>query len=455
MPRAADLYLTGALPADHSPLDRIDFQPHKLPPFDLEAFLDGWTLFIEEYLFPLIEDLTGVDLTFLVNILDKIRDFIGIDNWTDPFNLVEVIAGFIQHGLVPGGVLNFDIFGALLQGNTGVENPGFPYEFPVGFSSGEPNLVELFFQNLQNLLDPLDLLDSGFNPVEAVQTLINLVLLPQNILASLGDVKSMAQVIINAFDSIPIPVVNDLLSSAAQLVWDVISGLFGMGTTNSAGISELFALITKPDAGTQWHEEFDGNTNGPVPSRFTVRTFGSGSGFWKLDGNGRLVWNLGSGQRGTYVIETADALTTNKQYAAFGLAAVRADLVSPRQRLVVRSDADGLNCVRLDISSNTAQMQSVIDGDVFDLGAGDSGFWSGTRQNGEKWELFAGYNDEDRRYVVKRQGQTVIDVTEDGEESLLPTGPSYAGFGALTGFNFFSLQVEPSPITFVGASDWT
>ena len=73
MPRAADLYLQGGLPTSHNPLDRIDFQPPRLPDFDLEAFIEQWMEFLDKYLFAFIKELTGIDLSSILDLLESIN----------------------------------------------------------------------------------------------------------------------------------------------------------------------------------------------------------------------------------------------------------------------------------------------------------------------------------------------------------------------------------------------
>lgn len=72
MPRAADPSLFGnQLPVDYNPLNRIEFQNRK-PDFDLDALLEQVTKFVEDFLFPVIENLTGVDLSVFLPLFDSL-----------------------------------------------------------------------------------------------------------------------------------------------------------------------------------------------------------------------------------------------------------------------------------------------------------------------------------------------------------------------------------------------
>jgi hypothetical protein len=71
MPRAVDPGLFGQqLPIDHSPLSRINSNVVKPGlDFDLGDLIEGAIRFIEDYIFPAIEDLTGIDLSIFLPLL--------------------------------------------------------------------------------------------------------------------------------------------------------------------------------------------------------------------------------------------------------------------------------------------------------------------------------------------------------------------------------------------------
>jgi hypothetical protein len=75
MPRAGDAFLNGALPLTHNPLDRVDYQT-LAGKFDLDAFIAQLEQFIDDYLFPIIEELTGLDLSALKPFLDELFDIV-------------------------------------------------------------------------------------------------------------------------------------------------------------------------------------------------------------------------------------------------------------------------------------------------------------------------------------------------------------------------------------------
>jgi hypothetical protein len=75
MPNAGDAFLTGALPLSHSPLDRIDYRTNG-PTLDLQAFIDAVTNFLDETIFPIIQNITGLDLSSPENFIISIATMI-------------------------------------------------------------------------------------------------------------------------------------------------------------------------------------------------------------------------------------------------------------------------------------------------------------------------------------------------------------------------------------------
>src|SRR6185436_11231222 len=73
MPRAVDPSLTGQqLPIDHSPLNRIEYR-YREPEFDLNDILESVKKWIADFVFPAIEELTGVDLSIFLPLLDVLE----------------------------------------------------------------------------------------------------------------------------------------------------------------------------------------------------------------------------------------------------------------------------------------------------------------------------------------------------------------------------------------------
>lgn len=110
MPRAGDAFLTGALPQSHDPLSRIDFQGIAKE-FDLTALFTQVTSLFTDYLIPIIEDITGLDLSspeaFILSLVTLI------------LNGGTAVAALIQAIVQP--IVDFIING--LTGGSGNGNP--------------------------------------------------------------------------------------------------------------------------------------------------------------------------------------------------------------------------------------------------------------------------------------------------------------------------------------------
>lgn len=162
MPLAGDAFLNGPLPAQNNPLIRMGSSV-QTPLFDLAAFLNQWTQFVETYLFPIIKNLTGVDLTALAPILKTITDFIG--SFT---------------GVFSGSPLSF--FTSLFNLFGGAANMG---------QAGN------FFTNLLSLFgNPLGLLGApgGFNPATILTSWITGTINPLNLLTTVTDFTSLLNI---------------------------------------------------------------------------------------------------------------------------------------------------------------------------------------------------------------------------------------------------------------------
>jgi len=179
MPRAGDAFLNGALPISHSPLDRLDYNAQS-PIADLEAFLDALSEFLDVTIFPIIKNLTGIDLS-------SPEAFFG--------SLVGVVTNPV------GAVLNF--VQALIQ-----------------------PLIDLIFNGLtggSSLGNPLELLQPLFNGLQrAIQTAIHSANQATNV------ARQMAQYVVQIVQSIEeTPVFGDIFKMIDSFAFWVL-GWFGI-----------------------------------------------------------------------------------------------------------------------------------------------------------------------------------------------------------------------------------
>lgn len=212
MPRAGDPYLTGgALPLTHNPLVRINSNPPKTNAFDVEAFIEQWKTFIETYLFDIIEDLTGIDLTALKPLLDQffatvnlVEDVLSALTSGDPAQWLGLITNL--RGNLTGLFAGVDLF-------TGALDPAQVWSTIIGA-----------------ILSPLGLLLTGSSPLNAGNIFG---LLPFDVM---GGQMSLS----NVFDFLPELIVDPLLQFAETILGGDDFGLdtlvthtFGGKTSNS------------------------------------------------------------------------------------------------------------------------------------------------------------------------------------------------------------------------------
>jgi hypothetical protein len=210
MPRAADPSLFGQqLPIDHNPLNRIEFQVLK-PNFDLDALFDQVTQFVVDFLFPVIEDLTGLDLSAFAAAVE------GLD-FSNPVAFLTSLAD----GLVGVGL---PIVADIVQAITGIANGDLSDLTDFFNLGGAISLLAAIQAPIQQLLDTL------FNGItDAGRT--------DNLLDDLTD----------ALHNIPFLNVIGVggpanIGAALQQTWDqLISGFVGL-VGSGAGLADLFNI---------------------------------------------------------------------------------------------------------------------------------------------------------------------------------------------------------------------
>jgi hypothetical protein len=172
MPRAGDAFLNGTLPLTHDPLGRIDYHPSG-PVVDLQAFIDAVTAFLNDTIFPILKDITGLDfsspeeflfslVTMITNggsavaafidsliapIIAAIKQFTGIDLGT-VFNGIDLTGP----GAVLGGIQKAigDLVGGLIQKIIDAIVGGLNLS---GATGNDPIHILMAFLNPQNQLN--------------------------------------------------------------------------------------------------------------------------------------------------------------------------------------------------------------------------------------------------------------------------------------------------------------
>jgi hypothetical protein len=216
MPRAGDAFLSGALPVTHSPLDRVDFQA-LAGKFDLEAFVEQVTTFVEDYLFPIIEDLTGLDLSILQPLIDDLKTF--MDGITaalsgDPLAFFTALETIFTSSPT-------DFFGDLLGlfGN------------PTGLGTGSPSIGSL---GSIPILGPIFGLFGASNATQAGNVFTNLFGLLSNpaLTTTPGSFNPSTALFTGAVTEIR-SLINSLTGGTTNPLSSLISSLLGTASTAS------------------------------------------------------------------------------------------------------------------------------------------------------------------------------------------------------------------------------
>jgi hypothetical protein len=188
MPRAGDAFLNGDLPLTHDPLGRIDYHPNG-PVVDLQAFIDAVTSFLSDTIFPIIKDITGIDLSgpeaFLASIINVlltggpiVQNFGNtvIDIFTQILSigplqevLPAIVAAFEGITMVPGAILGGiqaaiqKIIDAVVGAITGTASQFNDITAIVGSLFNPMQLIQNVFGLVQSLADQLGGMSGGLD----------------------------------------------------------------------------------------------------------------------------------------------------------------------------------------------------------------------------------------------------------------------------------------------------
>ena len=244
MPRAADPSLFGnQIPINYDPLSRIEYQVIK-PDFDIDAMLESLTTFVVDFLFPVIEDLTGLDLSAFAAAVEGL-DFSSPDAFL--MSLAQALIG-IAGAIIP-------TVSALVEAITGVLDGDLNdlVAFFGGFAGGASILTQLVTAltgSSGGLLDLSDFFNLGGagSILGAIQTPIQqLIDTVFNGITGAGRIDNLLEDVIDALQNIPFLNVIGVggpanIGSALQETWDQLIGGF-VGTVGiGAGLADLFNI---------------------------------------------------------------------------------------------------------------------------------------------------------------------------------------------------------------------
>lgn len=232
MPRAGDASLLGGLqlPLTRDPLQRISYQPAKSA-FDLDAIIDQIQQFINDFLFPAIENLIGLDLsTFLPainNIIDNLQVLFGnLNPLSGDFDPLAAVTAFINLLTSLGVQLPM----AILQGLAGfVDDIPILNQLVAALTGGSGGLTELTsWANDIPILGDI---------VAAITGIVG---------GGLPDLEGFFGTLLGAFDGIDLNNPGAILAAIAEAVEDVpiLGDIVAAITGSAGGIGDLEGFFT-------------------------------------------------------------------------------------------------------------------------------------------------------------------------------------------------------------------
>lgn len=297
MPNAGDPFLSGGLPLSHNPLQRISFDPFALIP-DLADVLQVLVTWVEDFLFPAIKQLTGVDLSpFLAEVQSVISNletlFGSLNPSSGTFDPNAAVQAFINlcvdlgvsfplaliqdmGGFTSGIPVLSQLIGALTGGNLdGSGGLGSLASF-FNFGAGSTSIIGVIESMISSI--------PGVGPL--IDTFLTFLTGTSSSGGTLGDLSS-------ALNNIPLigPLLNLLTGSAT-------TGGGGLGALGSV-FTDLFGLLGNPTGLGTGSAGIPAVGSiplfGPLINEFISMLGGSGSGLGGLTSVfGDLLGLLGS-----------------------------------------------------------------------------------------------------------------------------------------------------------------
>lgn len=373
-------------------------------------------------------------------------------------------------------------FTSLLSGDfEHVDDSALPAALPAALNDANPewdNPLVQFFRNFLSLFKIDTWLNFDFNPVEAIQEFVELVLKPTNLLAWLDPVTGllpnfqappivadMINTISYAIDDIPF--VGDLVDP----VFDAIKALLGIGNTAQAtantGLAETAAIWATIQAqqvpeGVSIVEDFNGPQSNSLPvDKFAQTYFGPGAGTEGLDGQGNSAWNpSGAGSRGCHVRHKTPLHTNYQKVAVHWVKDLSfVNTTQPNVRLRARineAETDWVEAFleRVSTTQTRVRLGFYVAGVFTEL---YSNLFQGFK-DGDLLELRAGTSTDIRQLVFLRNSVPICDAIDTSGTSVVnDVTHVFTGYTKQAGVHLWFVfdQAPPPKFSIFAAADRT
>lgn len=410
MPTAGDAFLTGQLPTQYNPLNRLNFNTPTLP-IDPVKILTEFVTFLETYGLQALKQVTGIDFTVLKPLLDLFR------------TVVDVITGVAGGGditILTAYFGNIPFLSDLLGGLQGNPAAGIPYTIPFAIPA-TPSPLQAALSDLMRMLGSPALGSGAFDPQTAISTLINLFFKPSNLLAwlvpngsggfVLPDILS-PQLLLDLLNGVKGLLSSIGLSAVTDPIQNAINFLFGLVgistsaqqsavTATSIAVSNGVQLDAIAASGTAWSTNFDGAAGLSISPFALVLNLGFGAGGYQLDGAGHAVWSPGSGGiTSFYAVPSVVTASDNQQASIVLFNKIPA---GTSMWFPVRCSADGLNWVGAQASDTQVVLAYSVAGAITYF----SGPVSYTSAPGEIWTMRAMGSS----FTIRRNNVSLLSAT--------------------------------------------
>jgi len=248
--------------------------------------------------------------------------------------------------------------------------------------------------------------------------------------------------------------VNDAVTAIAETFaswWESVS------RANTTGLITLTGQLADGVAGgVAVFDEFDGSSSTNLGVDWSVVSDGAGAGSFGLSGTGRAEWKISGAAARRHVNVYDTPLATDYQVVSCVIGTVPSvpavsEADPPWTYLIGRCNSAGDTFVWVRFNDVKIQLGYTASG-VFTAFPGaevDRSGWS----SGAEIEFFVGTDDDDRDFVVKANGLTVLEYTDSADVSALGGSYRYPGLAAsAVGYSVFT-QLAPPSLSAWAASD--
>lgn len=229
--------------------------------------------------------------------------------------------------------------------------------------------------------------------------------------------------------------------------FDSINRSSSAGAVGAAG-----GLASGVAGGVSLVDEFDRGNAPTLGADYQLYSDGSGGGSFGTNGLGSAGWGTSGSLSRRHISRRTTALTTDYQFVSCVTNnSIGGFYVTSQNYLCARMNAAAtqadLDCVYVRFGYNNLTLGYVVDGVFTDF----SGATHTKRlYDGDTIQLFAGTSTDDRQFLVKLNGATVLTFTDSSD--LSPLGGKFVGLGALSN-PYGASQQKPWNLNVWAASD--